>query len=36
MEIIKGSTPGAKDENNSWSWVMVTFKPELFNSLAKK
>jgi hypothetical protein len=36
MEIIKGSTPGAKDENNSWSWIMVTFKSELFNSFAKK
>jgi hypothetical protein len=36
MEIIKGSTPGAKDENNSWYWIMVTFKSELFNSLTKK
>jgi hypothetical protein len=36
MEIIKGSTPGAKDENNSWYWIMVTFKSELFNSFAKK
>ncbi|WP_142784877.1 alginate export family protein [Changchengzhania lutea] len=27
MEILKG---GDKDENNSWAWVMVTFKPRLF------
>ena len=27
MEILKG---GDKDENNSWAWVMVTFKPHLF------
>jgi len=29
MEVIKG---GDKDENNSWSWVMFTFKPQLFSS----
>jgi hypothetical protein len=29
MEIIKG---GDKDENNSWAWVMFTFKPKLFSS----
>ena len=28
MEIIKG---GDKDENNSWAWVMITFKPKLFS-----
>ena len=28
MEIIKG---GDKDENNSWAWVMFTFKPNLFS-----
>ncbi len=27
MEIIKG---GDKDENNSWAWIMFTFKPTLF------
>ncbi|UMB55392.1 alginate export family protein [Lutibacter sp. A64] len=29
MEIIKG---GDKDENNSWVWMMFTFKPTLFSS----
>ena len=29
MEVIKG---GDKDENNSWTWLMVTFKPTLFSS----
>lgn len=29
MEIIKG---GDKDENNSWAWVMFTFKPKLFST----
>ena len=29
MEVIKG---GDKDENNSWTWLMVTFKPSLFSS----
>ncbi|WP_111706702.1 alginate export family protein [Lutibacter citreus] len=29
MELIKG---GDKDENNSWAWVMFTFKPKLFSS----
>tara|TARA_R110002096_G_scaffold71571_1_gene170801 strand:- start:651 stop:1922 length:1272 start_codon:yes stop_codon:yes gene_type:complete len=28
MEVIKG---GDKDENNSWAWVMITFKPNLFS-----
>jgi len=28
MEVIKG---GDKDENNSWAWVMITFKPKLFS-----
>lgn len=28
MEILKG---GDKDENNSWAWVMFTFKPTLFS-----
>ena len=28
MEILKG---GDKDENNSWAWVMITFKPNLFS-----
>jgi Alginate export len=28
MEILKG---GDKDENNSWAWVMFTFKPKLFS-----
>ena len=28
MEILKG---GDKDENNSWAWVMITFKPKLFS-----
>ena len=27
MEFIKG---GDKDENNSWAWIMFTFKPNLF------
>jgi hypothetical protein len=27
MEILKG---GDKDENNSWAWLMITFKPKLF------
>lgn len=29
MEIIKS---GDKDEDNSWSWVMLTFSPKLFSS----
>lgn len=29
MEILKG---GNKDEANTWSWVMLTFSPKLFNS----
>jgi hypothetical protein len=28
MEVLKG---GDKDENNSWAWVMITFKPNLFS-----
>ncbi len=28
MEAIKG---GSSSEQNSWAWVMVTFKPNLFN-----
>lgn len=32
MEILKG---GDKDENNSWSWVMFTFKPKLFSHTIK-
>ena len=28
LEILKG---GDKDENNSWAWVMITFKPSLFS-----
>lgn len=33
MEVIKG---GDADENNSWTWLMVTFKPTLFKSKAKQ
>ena len=29
MEVLKG---GDSDENNSWSWVMFTFKPKLFST----
>ena len=29
LEILKG---GDKDENNSWAWIMFTFKPKLFSS----
>ncbi len=32
MEVIKG---GDKDEFNSWTWVMITFKPNLFTSKSK-
>jgi hypothetical protein len=28
MEAIKG---GDSNIHNSWAWVMVTFKPNLFN-----
>ncbi len=28
MEVLKG---GDKDEQNSWGWVMITFKPNLFS-----
>ena len=28
MEILKN---GDKDENNSWGWIMFTFKPKLFS-----
>lgn len=33
MEIIKG---GDKDENNSWAWIMFTFKPKLFTHTVVK
>ncbi|MCK0109955.1 alginate export family protein [Flavobacteriaceae bacterium S0825] len=29
MEILKG---GDSDENNSWAWLMFTFKPKLFST----
>ncbi len=29
MEILKG---GDSDENNSWAWIMFTFKPKLFST----
>ena len=29
MEVLKG---GDKDADNSWSWIMFTFKPKLFSS----
>ncbi len=32
MEILKG---GDKDEDNSWGWIMFTFKPKLFSSVNK-
>ncbi|MEE9348725.1 MAG: alginate export family protein [Flavobacteriaceae bacterium] len=32
MEQLKG---GDKDENNSWAWLMFTFKPNLFSHNAK-
>ena len=28
MEILKG---GDRDEDNSWGWIMITFKPNLFS-----
>ena len=28
MEFLKG---GDKDENNSWAWIMITFKPNIFS-----
>ena len=30
MEILKGG--GDSNENNSWAWLMVTFKPKLFST----
>ncbi len=30
MEVIKAG--GDMDENNSWSWIMLTFNPKLFSS----
>lgn len=33
MEVIKG---GDKDENNSWAWIMFTFKPNLFSHTVNK
>lgn len=32
MEVLKG---GSKDANNSWGWVMFTFKPKLFSHTIK-
>jgi Alginate export len=32
LEILKG---GDKDEDNSWSWVMLTLKPKLFSHKKK-
>jgi len=29
MEVLKG---GNKDANNSWTWIMFTFKPKLFST----
>ena len=31
LELLKG---GDKDKNNSWAWVMITFKPSLFSHKA--
>ena len=31
MEVLKG---GDKGENNSWAWMMFTFKPKLFSYTA--
>ncbi|MCH7524310.1 MAG: alginate export family protein [Bacteroidetes bacterium] len=33
MEVLKG---GDKDADNSWSWIMFTFKPKLFSHTIKK
>ncbi|WP_431135177.1 alginate export family protein [Psychroserpens mesophilus] len=33
MEVLKG---GDKDENNSWAWIMITFKPKLFTHTIQK
>ena len=33
MEVLKG---GDKDADNSWSWIMLTFKPKLFSHTIKK
>ena len=33
MEILKG---GDSSVHNSWAWVMITFKPNLFNYIADK
>lgn len=33
MEALKG---GDKDENNSWAWIMFTFKPKLFSHTVAK
>ncbi len=33
MEALKG---GDKDANNSWGWIMLTFKPKLFSTAATK
>ncbi|AMC11865.1 hypothetical protein Lupro_11580 [Lutibacter profundi] len=30
LEVLKG---GDKDENNSWVWMMISFKPKLFSSI---
>ena len=32
MEILKG---GDRDEDNSWGWIMFTFKPKLFSHTTK-
>ena len=32
MEVLKG---GDKDADNSWGWIMFTFKPKLFSSAKK-
>lgn len=33
MEVLKG---GNKNADNSWSWIMFTFKPKLFSHTIKK
>ncbi|MCK5677075.1 MAG: hypothetical protein KAH72_01175, partial [Flavobacteriaceae bacterium] len=33
MELLKG---GSEAESNNWAWVMITFKPNFFNTKINK
>ena len=34
-DTLQGLKGGDKDENNNWSWMMITFKPTFFTTKDK-